>query len=130
MGEAPHAELGCTGCHQHGPEVERGRAHGFVARMDDPACTRCHALGFKGSTLPELASHHATDGGQTALDTPEGRRRRNARLLAGDRAAWVHNAGYALQLAEGVSPVTPAAQPDRPPRAGRGRPGNLTKGRP
>lgn len=108
--KGPHAELECTDCHRHGPDVERGADHGFAARLDDPYCRRCHE-DPPSWTPPEGSAGHALGVPGFDLESKEGRLAYHRWLLDQDRAALVHNAPFARWLAERAAerPVPPAA---------------------
>ena len=116
-GRAPHAALGCLGCHREGPDVVRGGGHGFRASPGSPLCGSCHtappARGSLAARVRDLAERlrrragweppaervgHADSEGLVTSDTPLGRAARNVALVLADSAAEVHNAAYARAL--------------------------------
>lgn len=97
----------CIDCHRHSDStVERGAGHGFVAREAD--CVTCHEQRHVDAGVPSaeerlvlqraFAAGLHLDAGVVTLDTPEGRRAWNSRLVQTDRAAWAHGGNSALRL--------------------------------
>lgn len=104
---APHAELGCMGC--HGAGQPRGESHRFAPVLG--VCASCHEGGVP--VKPDLrtralALHQKLTGKAPGskpahalgapLDPPAGRALADVLLVLEDPAAGVHNAAYARAL--------------------------------
>jgi hypothetical protein len=137
VGPAPHVAVagGCVGCHDAGPEgLERGAGHAF--RSNPSRCNPCHGketfettevraqalelwkrlldLGIleraQGRTEGPV---HATDTLRADRRSPLARAAYDLSLLVEDKAADVHNRGYARMLLETAKKVIDRVHPAR-----------------
>jgi hypothetical protein len=115
LGPAPHAAIGCVGCHRAGPEtLQLGQSHGF--RADRRQCATCHAE----RPVPELRARaerllakagQAPGSGPPAhaeprvATTPRERALALVQFVLEDRGAAVHNPDYAQALLDRAEQV-------------------------
>lgn len=116
VGPAPHASVGCVGCHRQKSDADaRGHGHDFRARRD--GCARCHGERSGASNLFDRARElltMANEGPHSELpaharpkttSTPRERAIELVRLVLEDRGAAVHNPRYAEFLLERAAQI-------------------------